>query len=227
MTAQMLQHYTRIVEFLGRVLGPDYEIALHEVGRRSSRVAAIVNGHVSGRTVGAPLTNVAEQLIASRAYEREDWLLNYRGVSAEGRVLRCSTLFLKDEHGELQGLLCINFDDSRYRELSERVFALCHPDAYASSTIAIRAVPFEPGSGTAEQEVFYNSVSAATEAALRQVLPETLHADRLTGEEKLELVRQLEARGIFARKGAVAAAAKSLNCSQASIYRYLKRLRQD
>ena len=77
------------------------------------------------------------QIIAERAYETQDWKLNYRGVSAKGRILRCSTLFIKDERGALVGLLCINFDDSHFRELSERVFALCHPDDYAARNISI------------------------------------------------------------------------------------------
>ena len=31
MTEQLLSQYTRLVDFLGRVLGPDYEIILHEI----------------------------------------------------------------------------------------------------------------------------------------------------------------------------------------------------
>ena len=44
MTEQLLLHYTRLVEFLGHVLGPDYEIILHEILPEQSRVAAIANG---------------------------------------------------------------------------------------------------------------------------------------------------------------------------------------
>ena len=44
MTEQLLLHYTRLVEFLGHVLGPDYEIILHEILPEQSRVAAIDNG---------------------------------------------------------------------------------------------------------------------------------------------------------------------------------------
>ena len=53
MTEQLLSQYTRLVDFLGRVLGPDYEIILHEILPEQSRVAAIANGGISGRDVGA------------------------------------------------------------------------------------------------------------------------------------------------------------------------------
>ena len=63
MTEQLLLHYTRLVEFLGHVLGPDYEIILHEILPEQSRVAAIANGGISGRDVGAPITNAALRMI--------------------------------------------------------------------------------------------------------------------------------------------------------------------
>ena len=43
MTEQLLSQYTGLVDFLGRVLGPDYEIILHEILPEQSRVAAIAN----------------------------------------------------------------------------------------------------------------------------------------------------------------------------------------
>ena len=69
MTEQMLLQYTRIVEFLGQALGPDYEIVLHEILPEQSRVAAIANGGISGRSVGAPITNAALRMIIQKQYE--------------------------------------------------------------------------------------------------------------------------------------------------------------
>ena len=54
MTEQMLRQYTVLVEYLGKTLGPDYEVVLHEILPENSRVAAIANGSISGRSVGAP-----------------------------------------------------------------------------------------------------------------------------------------------------------------------------
>lgn len=234
MTADLIRRYSLLVEFLGRILGPDYEIVLHDLSRKQPSVIAIANGQISGRTIGAPLTNVAMQLIAERAYETQDWKLNYRGVSAKGRILRCSTLFIKDERGTLAGLLCINFDDSHYRELSERIFALCHPDDYAARNISINTLPIDTGfqdadesGGFSEQEIFYSSIASATEAALASVMNfSDLPADRLTKEERLKIIRLMDQKGIFTLKGAVPIVAQKLSCSQASIYRYLSKIHQ-
>ena len=50
---------------------------------------------------------------------------------------------------------------------------------------------------------------------------------RLTPEERMEIIAGLEADGIFLLKGAVKPVADALQCSQASIYRYLSQIRRD
>lgn len=222
MTSDVIRRYALLVEFLGRMLGPDYEIALHDLSCKQPSIVAIANGAISGRSIGAPLTNVAMQLIAEKAYLTHDWKMNYRGLAANGKVLRCSTLFLKDERGALIGLLCINFDDSRYRELSEKIFSLCHPDEYAARNIAISATE------SAEQETFYNSISAATEDAFLAVTSNAnIPTDRLTQAERLEIIQLLDTKGVFMLKGAIPMVAKRLSCSQASVYRYLSKIHQE
>ena len=82
MTEQMLRQYTVLVEYLGATLGPDYEVVLHEILPETSRVAAIANGTISGRSVGAPITNAALRMIMQKQYETSDYNLNYTGQLA-------------------------------------------------------------------------------------------------------------------------------------------------
>lgn len=124
MTEQLLLHYTRLVEFLGHVLGPDYEIILHEILPEQSRVAAIANGGISGRDVGAPITNAALRMIMQKQYESNNYIINYTGQLSNGKTLRSSTMFIKDG-GKLVGLLCVNFDDSRFHEVSDTILRWC------------------------------------------------------------------------------------------------------
>ena len=129
MTEQMLRQYTVLVEYLGKTLGPDYEVVLHEILPETSRVAAIANGTISGRSVGAPITNAALRMIMQKQYETSDYNLNYTGQLANGKTIRSSTMFIKDG-GKLVGLLCINFDDSRFHEISDAILKLIHPDDF-------------------------------------------------------------------------------------------------
>lgn len=43
-----------LVDFLGAALGSATEVVLHDLTEPESSVVKIVNGHVSGRNVGAP-----------------------------------------------------------------------------------------------------------------------------------------------------------------------------
>ena len=55
----LLQQYMKLTEFLGLTLGPDYEVALHDLTNKDRSIIAIANNHISGREIGAPLTNMA------------------------------------------------------------------------------------------------------------------------------------------------------------------------
>ena len=232
MANSLLQHYMKLTEFLGQALGPDYEVALHDLTDKNRSIIAIANNHVSGREVGAPLTNVALQILMDKSYETQDYRLHYCGVSAEGKALRSSTLFIK-QNGKLIGMLCINFDDSRYQSLSKNILHLCHPDSFVEenfqfsephtdSAAAAAPVPAHP------IESFHNSIDAvAGDAVGRELTRLGVTADRLTPDERIQIIASLEAGGIFLLKGAVKDVADALHCSQASVYRYLSQIKKE
>ena len=131
----ILQHYIKLTEFLGKALGPDYEVALHDLTRKDRSIIAIANNYISGREVGAPLTNMALSILRDKSYEHTDYHLHYYSINVNGKDLRSSTFFIKD-NGKLIGLLCINFDDSRYRDVCDRILSLCHPDLFVTDVLA-------------------------------------------------------------------------------------------
>lgn len=224
-TRALLRQYERLTEFLGHALGPDYEVALHDLTDKNRSIIAIANGHVSGRSVGAPLTNVALGILKSRSYETQDYLLHYAGVSVNGKDLRSSTMYIKED-GELVGMLCINFDDSRYRDIGRQVLSLCHPDSFVHED----PQPPERGDSSVRlgPETFRNSTEAvAIDAVNRQLEKLGVPADRLISDERLRIIAALDEEGIFLLKGSVKDVAHGLGCSQASVYRYLTQSRSE
>lgn len=220
----LLQHYVKLTEFLGLALGPDYEVALHDMTDKNRSIIAIANNHVSGREIGAPLTNVALSILRDKSYENSDYRLHYYGVSINGKDLRSSTMFIK-QNGRLVGMLCINFDDSRYRDLSNRLMGLCHPDMFVEDVVLS---PAAPAAASTAPEKFRNSTDAvAVDAINRELERLGVTAARLTSEERLKIIAALENGGIFLLKGAVKDVAAGLGCSQASVYRYLSQIKND
>lgn len=222
----LLQQYVKLTEFLGQTLGPDYEIALHDLTEKDGSIIAIANNHVSGREVGAPMTSVALGILKDKSYENEDYRLHGYGLTINGKTLRSSTMFLKQD-GKLIGMLCINFDDSRYRAVSDYLLGLCHPDPFVSGILKLPGLPMEEHSVSRPiPEKFSDSVASVVGDGVNRELERMgKRAEELTTEERLTVIAELERGGIFQLKGSVKAAAVILSCSQASMYRYITQLR--
>lgn len=220
----LLQQYVKLTEFLGLALGPDYEVALHDLTDKNRSIIAIANNHISGREIGAPLTNMALSILMDRSYEKQDYRLHYSGVSAKGKHLRSSTMFIK-QGGRLIGMLCINFDDSRYQAVNEQIMSLCHPDLFLeapSHSPHEHPVPVI----SPRPETFRNSTEAVVLDAVELELGRLgIPADRLTSDERLQIITALAESGIFLLKGSVKDVAAGLHCSQASVYRYISQIK--
>ena len=202
-------------------------MALHDLTDKNRSIIAIANGHISGREIGAPLTNVALSILMDRSYETQDYRLHYSGVSASGKQLRSCTMFIK-QNGRLIGMLCINFDDSRYLTLSRQILHLCHPDHFARQLVqSEESGGTPPLSSPHRPETFRNSTEAVALDAIHHELNRLgISAERLTSDERLQIISALEESGIFLLKGSVKDVAAGLRCSQASVYRYLAQIKK-
>ena len=227
MDREMKRHYTLLVDFLGKILGPDYEVALHELLDDSNEIIAIANGELTGRHLGSPLSNKMLEFLTSRLYETQDYVLRFESTSVTGKKLCSNSLFIKDPHGRLVGLLCINFDDSRYRAISDHILKLCHPDLFVTDVLAQPLPESEDDmSARSSPEKFRNSADAvALDAINRELERMGVTPEQLTPEKRLQVITALEAGGLFLLKGAVKSAAASLHCSPASVYRYITQIK--
>src|SRR5690606_3464091 len=55
-----------VVELMGKVLGPNVELVLHDLTQPSASVVAIANGHVTARGVGSPILSGPQDDVAFR-----------------------------------------------------------------------------------------------------------------------------------------------------------------
>lgn len=228
MTPTMLRQYMKLTEFLGRTLGPDYEVVLHDFEDKNNSIVAIANGHVSGRRLDSLSKNASSltQVTSDRSYETKDYKINYSGVVVGNKLLRTSSFYIKNDDGKLVGMLCLNFNDQRYQELSSHVLKLCHPDAFVDANFSYNAKKSEletvPSSD--ESENASEIMPELADDLVSQILSESgLSPLHLTQKEKMDIVDILVSKGVFRLKGAVKQVAHQLGCSQATIYRYLSR----
>jgi len=228
-----LKPYMALIEFLGKTFGPDYEVALHEFNKNDCSVTAITNAHISGRKIGSPLNQTALEAVSKGVYKHQDYLSDYISLSADGKILRSCTYFIKDNHENLIGLLCINFDDSRYKHAIKDILEMCHPNEFIDLNYIYKHADDTQSSGaasagdTADYENFYTTMEENVGEFLRRLEAEhSVPLNRLTMDEKTELICRMNEKGIFFLKGAVKYVAQKLGCSQASLYRYLNKAKE-
>ena len=227
MEKELKRHYMLIVDFLGHILGPDYEIALHELNDDSNEIIAIANGELTGRHLGSPLSNKMLEYVAGNLYETQNYVLNFESVSATGKTMCSNSMFIKGRSGELAGLLCINFDSSRYQELSARVMDLCSNMLTPGVQSGARLIVEDETDPTADapEKTYPTSIAGATASIVSEVVSNyPVPVERLTQDEKMEIMATLNRKGVFLLKGSVSHVAQTLHSSEASIYRYLGKL---
>lgn len=212
-------NFINLTEFLGHVLGSDYEIVFHDLTDPAHSIKAIANGHISGRKIGAPLTNVALSVIKDESYKEKDYRADDKGISASGHELRSNTFYIKSED-QLIGMLCINFDDSRYRAAAEQIMNLTRgiPNLSAETENNENTTVITENYGASPEVVTADAINHEIEKL-------GVSADRLTQEEKMKIIAALDNQGIFLFKGVVKDVALALHCSQASVYRYMSQLK--
>jgi predicted transcriptional regulator YheO len=109
-TDSKLTQFFPIADYIAAINGDTCEVLIHDISDVSHSICYIVNGHVTGRTVGGPITNYALELLQKKEYLTKESVINYMGTTKNGdKILRSSTYFIKDE-GKLIGLLCVNID---------------------------------------------------------------------------------------------------------------------
>ena len=101
----------RIVKALAVHYGDTCEIVLHDLtsGDPDHTIIAIENGHISGRRIGDGPSKIALEAFRDAEETHVDKLA-YLTKTRDGKILKSSTVFLRDEKGKPIGILGINSD---------------------------------------------------------------------------------------------------------------------
>lgn len=203
--------YIHLVDFLGGCLGEFSEVILYSFEDLNHSVIAICNGHISGRTLGDPVTGFALSKLKDKGKQGPPYYLNYLSLSKHNTPLRSNSFFILDKQGNPKGLLCVNTDVSKYQQAADLLQKLAFIPSLS---------PEKEHSD--ELELFQSSPRDVIMAIINDVTHTVgVSADRLTPAEKIEIVRRLNEDGFFLIKGAVSQIAAIIGSSEATVYRYL------
>lgn len=207
----ILKNMVPLVEGIANTFGKNCEVVLHDVRNPDRSIVAIANGHVTNRIVGGPMSEYG--LLALRRGDFSSHRVNYMKKTGDGRILKSSSLYIKDENGELIGYLCINYDISELKVIK----------SILNDFTNIYDLEQE---GSSDTDIYGGTINEV----LARIVDKTLESTGkpvafLSKEEKVHMVQLLETKGVFLVKGAIDYVAKVLCVSRYTIYNYLDEIR--
>ncbi len=208
----LLLPFIPVVELLGRMLGSDYEIVLHDVSEGEASIVALVNGNLTGRDRNAPMTDFGKFLISNPRSVDVDYIANYPSEAGNGRPMRSGVALIKDETGKLVGFLCINFDMTKASMLKDM-------GDFMMKTIPLS---FE----NVQTEIFggVRGDRSLIEKA-RKKFGKPLNF--LNCEERKQCIRYMDDLGFFKLKGSIESLAKEMGRSRYTLYADLRSARKE
>jgi len=208
---RLITVFSRLVEPIGRALPSSSEVVLHDLSLLPNSIVAVF-GDVTGRRVGDPATDLLLEQAVTGFAEHD---LGYETVLSDGRKMRSSTMIIRDVANHPVAALCINTDISAWvtvRQVAEAMIG--GPPAAAV------AAPQAPA-----RETFVKDVDELAAYLIHQAVQGAgLPVGKMKKEHKIEVVRQLKARGLFMLREAVEMVADSLEVTRFTIYNYLNEL---
>jgi predicted transcriptional regulator YheO len=204
---------SKIVDMIAAQLGPDGEVVLHDMEEGFDRtIVKIVNGHITNREIGGCGTNIGLKKLKGSPPEDH---YSYITQMKNGRLLKSSTMYLRDDNCKIIGAICINLD------ITELVTA--------NHTISkFSGFNYEHlRSNVQGNEIFVNNVGELISHFINEW--QSMFgkpAAMMTREEKIRAVEFFDSKGVFLITKASEKLSEFLNVSKFTLYQYLDAARK-
>lgn len=211
MRDSQLDFYKRLARALAQQFGSGCEVVVHDLEAKdpAHSIVAIENGHVTGRKLGDGPSHVVLEALHSNDLELEDRLA-YLTKTADGKVLKSSTIFIRDESGHAVGIFALNFDITILRA--------------AGDTIA-EIVGTEPSSPHEPEPIVRNVADLLDDLIEQSVALVGTPVALMTKEEKVRAIRYLNDTGAFLITKSGPKVCKYFGISKYTLYNYLDEAR--
>ena len=200
-----LAFFEQLMTMLEHQLGYDSEIVLHDLtGNYDHTIVAIRNGHITQRKVGDCGTNLGLEVLKGKVGDQ----YNYIAHTKDGRTLRSSSMYIRNDEGYVIGALCINADITDYQKVVEKLKTFTHNQ---EETI---------------EEYFTGNVGELLDDLINKTLDiVNTPVSSMSRKEKIACVKFLEEKGAFLISKSGDRVCDVLQISKYSLYSYLDKIR--
>lgn len=212
MTKSMIEFYSRLAKGLAAQFGPNCEVVVYDLQATNPEhsVVAIENGHISGRNIGDGPSQIVLESIQHNKERLEDRLA-YLTKTKDGKILKSSTLYIRDSKNKVVGILGINYDITLMLAMEDQIKAF---------------------TGTMNDNSETEPVSLNIADLLDDLIDQSVRtvgkpAALMTKEEKVQVVRQLNKAGAFLITKSGPKVCQYLGISKYTLYSYLDEIKSN
>lgn len=125
-----LDFLKRLAHCLAAQFGDSCEVVIHDLTRKDleQSIVHIENGHVSNRQTGDGASGVVLEALHSDPKTLED-RYSYLTKTDDGRTLKSSTLYLRDENGDIAYIFSMNYDLSPLMAMENTIRSMVHAES--------------------------------------------------------------------------------------------------
>ncbi|WP_246079408.1 helix-turn-helix transcriptional regulator [Paenibacillus piri] len=197
-----------LIEGIAAQFGDKCEVVLHDLTENyDSTIIAIKNNHITGRRIGDCGSNLGLEVLRGTVKDGDRY--NYITQTKDGKVLRSSSIYIKNSKGETIGAICINLDISDFIMAENTI-----------KSITMR--------NTTDQidEVFVKDVNELLDFLLQECQNEIgKPVTHMSKDEKIKALEYLDKKGAFLIKKAGDKVCKYFDISKFTLYNYLEDIR--
>ena len=198
------------------MFGKKCEVVLHDFTIPQHSIVEMENGYVTGRKIGDPITDFALSIWRKDGYgkKKEDKIVNYRTKTKDGKILKSSSVFIRDDQKKIIGCLCINYDLTEYLMFNKIIGEFCN------------TIDLDNEKSKEEAETFTNDVDDVLKDIIIKAIDEVgKPISMMQKEDKLMVAKIVDEKGGFLIKGAINQLAAEINVSRYTVYNYLDELK--
>lgn len=203
---------TQTAKGLAKLMGKETEVVLHDLTEK--KILFISNGHITGRSIGYQLK---ENLLINAVLESVDengHAVGSKSRTVDGRMLKVSHFVYYDEEHKPFALICVNQDITQLTAFKEALENYIGNEK--TGTLEVKS------SGNSTEHYIHQIVKNLIHDEMEKIKPTPIDSK----EKKLEVLEALENKGVFDVKDSVPHVCEMLSISQATLYNYLRELRQ-
>ena len=217
------ENLEKIISGIAEQFGENCEVCLHDYAQPYDRtIVYIVHGEVTGRKVGDCGTNFGLQIMQGTSKEEDQY--NYITQAKNGKILRSTSIYLKDDDGNLIGCICINFDITdllKARNVLEGATYTYPELTFESNTDC-------DGANSPEAEVITGDINELLDTLIQKSIHTVgVPVGMMSKEDKIKGIRFLEKKGVFLIKKSSERVARFYDISKFTLYNYLEEIRND